>query len=238
MTDDTGRMVELEVPDGTTMGAYTVRPAGAGTPPGLVLFQEAFGVNGHIRDVARRFAAEGFVVVAPEMFHRTAPGFEGSYDDFETVRPHVMALTADGMVADAAAAHRWLVGDGGADPARTAAIGYCMGGRAAYLANAALPLACAASYYGGGIAPALLDRARQLHGAHLFCWGGKDTHIPIEQRRAVGDAVRLAGKSFVEIEFSDADHGFFCDQRKSYHPASAREAWALTLEFFAIHTGT
>jgi carboxymethylenebutenolidase len=232
MTNASGRMVDLEVSDGTAMRAYVVRPGNGATSRGLLLFQEAFGVNGHIRDLARRFAAEGYTVAAPEMFHRTAPGFEGSYDDFEQVRPHVTPLTVDGMVADAAAAHAWLTSEGGADPARTAAVGYCMGGRASFLANAALPLACAASYYGGGIAPALLGHAKTLHGPQLLCWGGKDTHIALEQRRAVGDALRQAGKPFVEVEFSEADHGFFCDQRKSYHAASARAAWALTLAFF------
>lgn len=106
-----------------------------------------------------------------------------------------------------------------------------MGGRMAFLANATLPLRAAASFYGGGIAPGLLDRASQLHGPILLCWGGLDKHISPEQRQAVTDALRKAGKSYVNVEFSDADHGFNCDERASYQPRAARQSRALLLEF-------
>ena len=109
-----------------------------------------------------------------------------------------------------------------------------MGGRISFLANASLPLRAAASYYGGGIAPALLDRAANLHAPMLFFWGGLDKHIPAEQRNAVIDAVRSAGKSYANVEFSDADHGFNCDERASYQPRAARQAWALLLEFLKV----
>jgi carboxymethylenebutenolidase len=106
-----------------------------------------------------------------------------------------------------------------------------MGGRAAFVANAVLPLQAAVSFYGGGIAPGLLPRAAQQHGPLLLIWGGLDALIDLSQRRAVGDALRAAGKTFVELEYSDADHGFFCDQRASYHATAAAEAWVLVLKF-------
>src|SRR5271156_6055577 len=88
--------VELTVADGTRMSAYVARPEQADLHPGLILLQEAFGVNHHIRSVAERFAAEGYVVIAPELFHRTAPpGFEGSYTDFPSVMPHLKAVTPE-----------------------------------------------------------------------------------------------------------------------------------------------
>ena len=221
--------VSLSVNDGSTMQAFVARPAGRSRHPGLLLCQEAFGVNGHIKDVARRCARAGWVTIAPELFHRTAPaGFAGSYDDFAGVRAHVAALTPEGIEADVRAAHAWLQADAPTDGTRTAALGFCMGGRVAYLANATLPLKAAVSFYGGGIAPALLDRAARLSGPQLFFWGGADTHIPPEQRRAVIDALRQAGKAYMNVEISDAGHGFFCDQRPSYHAAAARRAWALT----------
>ena len=99
--------------------------------------------------------------------------------------------------------------------------------RAAYLANSEVRLAAAISYYGGGIAPALLDRAARLHGPHLFFWGGRDPGIPPEKRRAVADAVRDAGKRFVDVEFSDAEHGFFNVELARGNPRAARESWAL-----------
>jgi carboxymethylenebutenolidase len=87
------------------------------------------------------------------------------------------------------------------------------------------------SYYGGGIAPSLLSLAPSLGGPHLFFWGGKDTHIPADQRAAILDALKAAGKAYINVEMSEAGHGFFCDQRTAYHADSAAESWGLTLEF-------
>src|SRR5512135_3525016 len=95
-----GSYVELSVTDGTTMSAYVARPAGGGRHPGIMVFQEAFGVNAHIRDVTERFAREGYVAIAPELFHRSAPRFEGDYGNYESVRPHMAALTDLGLEAD------------------------------------------------------------------------------------------------------------------------------------------
>ena len=201
----------------------------------MLVFQEAFGVNAHIRDIAGRFAREGFVAVAPELFHRTGPGFEGRYDDFSSAMPHMKALNDASMEADLRAAHDWLRGTIGA-ALPISAIGYCMGGRAAVLAAITLPLAGAVSYYGGGIAPnatnpGLLGRVSGIQASTLLFWGGRDKHIPPEQVRAVTDALRAAGKNFVNVEISNADHGFFCDARASYSPSAALLAWPLTLAF-------
>ncbi|MGC1416495.1 MAG: dienelactone hydrolase family protein [Candidatus Acidiferrum sp.] len=227
--------VELSVNDGTTMRAWVARPKEEGAHAGLLVFQEAFGVNAHIRDVAGRFAREGFVAVAPELFHRTGAGFDGRYDDFPSVMPHMKALNDASMAADHRAAFDWLRGAIGPQPP-ISAIGYCMGGRAAFLAAVTLPLAAAISYYGGGIAPnatnpGLLGRASGIQSRLLFFWGGRDKHIPPEQVRAVTDALRATGKNFVNVEISNADHAFFCDARASYSPSAALLAWPLTLAF-------
>jgi carboxymethylenebutenolidase len=232
-----GRFVPLDVDDGTTMQAFVARPVDAGRKPGLILFQEAYGVNDHIRDVATRFAALGFVVVAPELYHRTGTHVEGPYDDFAALGPHFNAITIDGLAADARAAYTWLTNDPEADASRIASIGYCMGGRAAFLANAELPLAASVSFYGGGIATQLLDRVDRLHGPQLLCWGGKDTHIPPEHTRAIDDALRAAEKPYTTVTFGEAGHAFFCDQRPAYQPEAAAEAWALTIAFLARTTG-
>jgi carboxymethylenebutenolidase len=228
--------VELEVDDGTRMRAYVVRPDGVGgARPGILLFQEALGVGAQLRDVAARLAAEGFVVVAPELFHRTAPGFELDTLDMAVLMPLIRSTTAEGMLADARATHRWLVARPEVDAARVAALGFCMGGRATWLANSALPLAAAVSFYAGGVAPALLDRATTLSGPHLFFWGGRDPGIPPEQHRAVADAVRAARKPFVDVEFSEAVHAFFNERTDRYHAPSAAQAWAMTRAFLAQH---
>jgi carboxymethylenebutenolidase len=221
--------IDLPVGDGTTMRAWVARPETAAPKRGLLLFQEAFGVNAHIRDVAGRFAGLDFVVIAPELFHRTAPGFDGKYTDFPAAMPHLQALTEQGIEADVRAAYAWIEGEGLAGS--TAAVGYCMGGRVAFIANSTVPLRAAASYYGGSIPP-LLGRAARLAGPMLFFWGGVDHHITEEQRRAVAKGVGDANKIFIDVLFSDADHGFFCDARASYHPAAAAQAWRLTQTFF------
>ena len=233
--------VELSVSDRSTMRAWVARPKEEGAYPGLLVFQEAFGVNAHIRDISGRFAREGFVAVAPELFHRTGAGFDGRYDDFPSVVPHMKALNDASMGADLRAAHDWVRGSIGAE-LPISAIGYCMGGRAAFLAALTLPLAGAISYYGGGIAPSatnpgLLGRAGGIHAPLLLFWGGRDKHIPPEQVRAVTDALRAAGKNFVNVEISNADHGFFCDARVSYSPAAALLAWPLTLAFLRARSG-
>jgi carboxymethylenebutenolidase len=227
--------VSLTVGDGTTMAAVVARPQSGGPWPGLLVLQEAFGVNAHIRDVTRRFAAQGYVAIAPELFHRTGPGFQGSYGDFDAVRAHIGALTEDGLRDDVTTAYDWLGTQATVKPGAIAAVGFCLGGRVAFLANAALPLSAAVSFYGAGIAPALLAHAAGLHGSMLFFWGGRDQHIDAAQRRAVVDALTTAGRPFMNVEIADADHGFFCDQRPSYHAVAAGLAWDLTLAFLRTH---
>jgi carboxymethylenebutenolidase len=224
--------VELKVAGGSPMPAYVARPAGEGPHPGLMVFQEAFGVNSHIRNVAERFAEQGYVAIAPELFHRTAPrGFEGDYKDFPSVMPHVQALTNEFAEADVRATYEWLSSYPQINTSQISCVGFCMGGRVSFLANSVVPVRKTVSFYGGGIATGLLDRAAKLHGAALLIWGGLDKHITPEHRKAVTDALSAQHKTYVNVEFSNADHAFFCDERASYEPHAARQAWALTLEF-------
>jgi len=231
LTTMTREKLELAVADGTMMSAYVAHPAQGGPSPGLIVFQEAFGVNRHIRNVSDRFAAEGYVVIAPELFHRTAPGFEGSYTDFPAVMPHYQAVTPERAEADIRASYEWLRANARVKADAISSIGFCMGGRVSFIANSVVPLRAAVAFYAGGIAPGLLDRAAKLQAPSLFVWGGLDKHIKPEHRKAVTDALSAEKKQYVNAEFSRADHGFFCDERAAYEPHSARQAWALTLEF-------
>lgn len=231
----TNERVTLDVADGTTMNAYVAYPADATRAPGILVFQEAFGVNAHIRSIADRFAALGFIAIAPELFHRSGAGFEGSYTDFAAVRPHMEALTLEGISTDIDAAYGWLSGQSGADASRIAAIGFCMGGRVTYIANARVKLGAAVSFYGGGIAPDLLPMAEKQGAPILMFWGGLDTHIPSEQYRAVADALTAAKATHEQVVFGQADHGFFCDARASFNEIAARQALALVKEFFGAY---
>ncbi len=226
----------LAVADGSSMQAFVARPEEKGSFPGMLVFQEAFGVNAHIRDVAQRIAREGYVAMASELFHRSAaPGLEVRYDDFPSAMPHMKALTEQGLSDDVRASYEWLRDSSHVVPDRIGSIGFCMGGRVSFLANATIELRAAISFYGGSIAPALLPRAANLHAPMLFFWGGLDKHIPQDQIRSVIDAVKAAGKPYINVEISDADHGFFCDARPSYNPVAAKEAWSLVTSFLEAH---
>lgn len=223
--------VTIPVADGTTMGGYLAVPAAPGPHPAIFVIQEIFGVNAHIRDVTDRFARAGYIAVAPEIFHRFAPAYQGTYDDIQASIAMTGKLTPEGVRADLAATHAWLAARSDVRPGKIAAIGYCMGGRLAFVANAALPLGASVSYYGGGIATNHLELAGALHGPQLLVWAGNDPWIPPADRDRVHAAVRDAGKRYVNIEFSGVNHGFFCDARSDYDAGAARQAWALTLAF-------
>jgi carboxymethylenebutenolidase len=235
MVTTSTQTITLSVADGTSMNAFVAAPEGTAKVPGILVFQEIFGVNAHIRDVTERFARLGYMAIAPELFHRTAPGFEGSYADLPACMPHMQVMTPDGNIADARAAFEWLQENPRVAPNATASIGFCMGGRASFLANSALPLAAAISFYGTAIAPGFVSRAAQQKGPVLFFWGGLDARITRDQTRAVVDAMTEAKKPFVNVEFSDADHGFFCDARANYKDSAAKQAWELLVKFLEIY---
>ncbi len=224
--------IVLNVNDGSVVHAFTAQPSAAGTYPGIILLQEAFGVTPHIQGIAKRLAAEGYVVVAPELFHRTAaPGTELGYTNWDAIMPHYSTLTLEGMQADLEASYTWLQQQDAVIKEKIGSIGYCLGGRVSFIANFTLPLSAAVSYYGGGT-HALADRAKDLHAPHLFFWGGLDTHIHAEHIDAVISAVKQHGKSYTNVVFGSADHAFNNDERPNYNADASAEAWAHTLAFF------
>jgi carboxymethylenebutenolidase len=228
--------ITLAVADGTTMDVYVARPVSPGKYPAILVFQEAFGVNAHIRDVTDRFARAGLVAIAPELFHRTAAaGAEIAYDDISNAMRHARASTTEQLVLDIRSAYEWLTKDSGVHTDRIASVGFCMGGRASFLACAKLPLQAAISFYGGGIAPTLLAHVAELRAPILFFWGGKDKHIGPDQIRAVVDECKRLGKPYVNVEFSEADHAFFRDVGPSFHPGAASLAWNLMESFLHLH---
>ena len=227
------KKITLQVSDGTAMQAYVSMPEGQGTFPGVIVLQEAFGVNSHIRNISDRIAKEGYVAIAPELFHRTAePGFEVGYTaDFSVIMPHFQTMTPESMGKDMQAAYDWLQKQNNVLHAKIGSIGFCLGGRASFLANAILPLSAGISFYGGRT-ETLVDKANELHAPHLFFWGGLDKHIGQEQIDTVINAVKKAGKPYTNVVISYADHAFNCDDRASYNKQAASEAWAMSMAFF------
>ena len=220
---------------GGSMGLYEAEPDGAARGA-IVVVQEAFGVNGHIEDVCRRFAAEGYRAVAPHLFHRSGdPTIE--YEDMQTVVEHIMQLSADGLEADLDATLGHLADAGFAAP-RVGVVGFCMGGSVSLLAAARHPLGAAVTFYGGGVAegrfgmPALVELAPQLQTPWLGVFGDQDQTIPVEQVEALRTAAASASVPTEIVRYADAEHGFHCDARSSYHEASAKDAWKRALQWF------
>ena len=230
MSNITSQHVEIKVDDGTTMLAWLAQPASEKPKRGIMVFPEIFGVNSHIRDVTNRFAALGFSALSPELFHRTAPPkWECAYTDFPTAMGHMQQVKEASLESDVKATYNWLKSNTQAGD-NIACVGYCMGGRTSFLADSAVPLKAAISYYGGNM-PSLLHRVDKLSAPLLLFWGELDTHIPAENRNQVTKAMREAKKEYIDIVFSTADHGFFCDARKSYQENAARLSWDIVQSF-------
>lgn len=230
--------IALDTADGA-MPAYLVRPP-AGDGPGLLLLQEIFGVNPHIRGVAEQYALAGFTVLAPDLFWRQAPRVELGYVGAERDRAIELMkqLIREQAVADMQAAVDWLRQDGSASPSqsprRVGAIGYCMGGRLAYAAAALCGVDRAVAYYGGGIA-GQLELAAQIRVPLQFHHAEQDASIPPEAVRAVEAAMAQApAAALAEFHhYPGAQHGFNCWARSAYHPASSALALGRSLTFLS-----
>ena len=228
--DSNTKWVDVHGDDGTFQ-AYLALPRG-GSGPGIVLIQEIFGVNAHIRSVAEQYAADGYVVLAPDLFWREGAHIELGYDDADWKKAVALKGKTDTgkAVADTAAtvkALRALPGVGG----KVASIGYCFGGLLSYLTAANGTVDAAVAYYGGGIQNAL-ERADDVTVPLLMHFGGKDSHIPQDAVRSIAE--RFGERDNVEIHiYPEAEHGFNCSHRGSYHQRSAVEAHGNTLLFLS-----
>jgi carboxymethylenebutenolidase len=229
--------VELTVDD-ATMGLYVAEPAGE-AKGAIVVLQEAFGVNAHMRDITDRFAAAGYLAVAPHLFHRSGDP-ELGYEDMTEVIPYIVQLQANELEADMEASLEYLKGRG-FEGKKVGIIGFCMGGSISFLAATYWELGAAVSFYGGGITqgrfgmPPLLDMAPTLQTPWLGAFGDLDESIPIDQVEALREAVTTSGQPTEVLRYPEANHGFNCDARSSYHEPSASDAWAKTLAFFDEH---
>jgi carboxymethylenebutenolidase len=222
-----GEMLTLTAEDGHRFAAYRANPAG--TPRGaLVIVQEIFGVNSHIKKVADGFAADGYVALAPSLFDRVERDFAIGYTqaDIERGRAVRGKVSLDDMITDVKAAVAELTKTG----TKVGVVGYCMGGTVAWLSATRIPgLSAAVGYYGGGVADAAEEQPRCPVMLHF---GETDQSIPKEHYEKV---MKLQPK--IPVHVYPAGHGFSCDERGSYHEASARLARERTLEFLGKNIG-
>jgi carboxymethylenebutenolidase len=229
-------VIEIATVEGP-MHAHLSLPARPAPFPGVVVVQEAFGVNEHIVDVCERFAAAGYAALAPELYHRRGAGLTVPYETPAPAMAELALLTNDGIEVDLAAALDALRNQDGVDPLRVGLVGFCVGGFAAFLGACRLDPAATVAFYGGGIVRGrdgmalepILDEADAIDAPLLCLFGSEDGGIPqadveaIRRRLGVGCEVHV---------YQGAKHAFMNDRRANFHPEAARDAWARTLDWF------
>jgi carboxymethylenebutenolidase len=227
--------------DNLQIEAYIAQPQEPGSYPGIVVLQEIFGVNAHIREVTERIAKLGYVAIAPAIFQRIAPGFETGYtpEAIETGRNYAMQTKASELLSDIQTAIDYLKSLPQVKKDGFGCIGFCFGGHVAYLTSTLPDIKATASFYGAGItsrtpgggAPTL-TLTPEIKGTLYAFFGKEDASIPqqeVDQIEAELEKYKIEHRVF---RYDGADHGFFCDHRASYNPSSAADAWEQVKQLF------
>lgn len=219
--------------------AWLARPQAAKQAPGILLYIEAFGVNAHMQNVARRYAEAGYVAIVPDIYH----GETFDYGDIDNALTKIRALDEKQVMQETARTLDRLAQAGAAGAPAVA--GYCLGGRLAFRAGleTGARLSAVVSYYGGGIGPEqdrfgrepLAGRADEMGAPILLHYGAEDQSITPAEHGRVASSLSRARKRYLMSVYPGAGHGFDCPERASYHAAASGEAWQLTLEFLAAH---
>jgi carboxymethylenebutenolidase len=221
--------------------AYLAEPADEGRFPAVIVIQEIFGVNAHIRDVVERFARAGYVAIAPAIYQRLAPGFEAGYtpEDIKLGRQYKEQTTVDELLGDIQATIDYLKTRSNVKPGAIGCIGFCFGGHVVYLAATLPDIKATASFYGAGISnwtpgggrPTIAHTA-DIKGAIDLFFGMDDASIPVEHVNQIEAALQQQHISHRIFRYQGAEHGFFCDRRASYNAAAAGDAWIQVQELF------
>ncbi len=242
MTDREVYTAEVKVPNGELqIAAYLAYPTGEGSYPAVILFQEIFGVNSHIREVTERIAQEGYVVIAPALFQRQAPGFTTGYTskDLEIGRNYAQQTKALELLGDVQATINYLKQLPQVRKDAIGCIGFCFGGHVAYLAATLPEIKANATFYGAGVtsrtpgggAPTV-TRTPEITGTLYAFFGMEDASIPAEQIDQIEAELEKNQIPHQVFRYDKADHGFFCNQRASYNPEAAADAWKQVKQFF------
>jgi carboxymethylenebutenolidase len=219
MRDD----IELTASDGHRLSAYFAEPNGK-PRGGIVVVQEIFGVNRHIRAVADQYAAAGYLVIAPALFDRIEPNVDVPYSDIQRAFGYMKAVDNDKAILDIEAAVAQVSTAG-----KVGVVGYCWGGTLSFLAAARLKIDAAVAYYGGGIHNLLAEKPRV---PVMFHFGEKDAHIPLTAVQAI-EAAYPQGI----YHLYPAEHGFNCTDRASFEPTSSQLAFERSVEFLRKNVG-
>ena len=232
---------QVQVQGDLAIDAYLASPQGKGPFYGVVVIQEIFGVNDHIRDITRRLAKAGYVAIAPAIYQRQAPGFESGYTeaDLKTGREYKNQTKASELLSDIQAAINYLYTLPQVKQAGVGCIGFCFGGHVAYLAATLNAVKATASFYGAGITTETpghgeptIARTGEINGTIYGFFGLEDELIPNEQVDEIEAALKKHGIKHRIFRYPGAGHGFMCDQRASYSPNAAQDAWQHVLALF------
>jgi len=232
--------------DDLDIDAYLATPTADGTYPGIVVLQEVFGVNSHIRDVTERIAKLGYVAIAPALFQRLAPGFETGYTppELEVGRKYAWEQTkASELLSDIQAAIAYLKTQPQVKqqikPDAIGCIGFCFGGHVAYLAATLSDIKATAAFYGAGIptrtpggGSPTITRTSEISGTIYAFFGLEDASIPAEHVDLIAAELTKHNISHKIFRYHGAGHGFFCDRRASYNPEATADAWEQVKQLF------
>ncbi|MDR9402357.1 MAG: dienelactone hydrolase family protein [Halothece sp. Uz-M2-17] len=232
MSEITTQDIKVNAGD-VQIDAHLAQPAAEGTYPGVIVIQEVFGVNSHIKDVSQRFAKEGYIAIAPAIYQRQAPGFAVGYtaEDLEEGRKYKQQTKASELLNDIQSTINYLKSLPQCN-GTFGSIGFCFGGHVVYLAATLPDIQATASFYGAGIATetpgggeATITRTKDIKGTIYAFFGTEDPLIPLDQVDQIEAELKKQNIPHRIFRYDGADHGFFCDQRASYHPTAAQDAW-------------
>ncbi len=228
----------VQTPSGP-MDVYVSAPSTKGKSPVVIVLQEAFGVNSHIKNICKRFSAEGYIALAPELFHRHSKHLQVDYTDRSSIKPLMGSLTNEMLMEDVAATLKLLKDLPSADVSNVFTIGFCMGGFASLLSSVNFKLNGSVSFYGAGVTrkregigyTPFSNELSKIQNPVLLFFGSHDASITASDIDEIRNCLDEHNKDY-EIEiFPGSDHGFFCDERKTYDASAASRGWKKTLSW-------
>ncbi len=226
-----------------TMEGYLAQPEAAGRHPAIVVIQEIWGVNSHIQSVTDRLPSQGYVGLAPAMFHREGRMTLGLHEEMQTALAWMGKCTDANIVADVKAAVEYLKAQPFVLPGRIGIVGFCFGGRVSYLAACNVAdLKASVVFYGGrilqplgGSGPSPLEQTAKIASPVLGLFGEEDQNPTTADVAKIEAELKKHGKAHEFHMYPGCGHGFHCDGRASYRAEAARDAWAKTLAWFNQH---
>ncbi len=229
------------MPLGSDLTGYYVAPKKTKPVPAILVMMEAFGLNDNIKGVCHRLAQNGYAALAPDFYH----GAVFPYQDLNGAIAKLKSLKDEMVMAEFGKGLAFLNNQKAVRPKGVGVMGFCMGGRLTFLANATYPqqVKAAVSFYGGGIAPQgdvagrqrLLAQVEKMQAPLMLMYGSEDSYIVAEEHERIALALSQAKKRYAINVFPGAGHGFMSDRRDSYNSAAATEAWEMTMAFFDRH---